>query len=152
MSLRIFGYACLMVICAAILGAASLLAYYAADRQVPVDVLESEVLTPIVRPGGKLIIRQKLRYTRECRGHIDRALYDSQTHRKWLSDVDYERPPRGLGEFTVTFVEDVPSYFDPGEASYRATPVYACNLLHQYVWPLVRNDTVLRFKVEGQPF
>lgn len=152
MSLRFFGYFCLTVICTAILGTASLLAYYAADRQVPVDVLETEVLTPVVKPGGKLIVRQVVRYGRECRGHVDRALYDSATHRKWLADVDYERPPRGLGDHTITFVEDVPSYFEAGPASYRATPVYSCNLVHQYFWPLTRGDTVIRFTIEGKPF
>ncbi|MCJ2034976.1 hypothetical protein, partial [Methylobacterium sp. J-068] len=108
MSLRIFGYACLGVICSAILGLAGAFAYFAADRRIPVDVIKTEVLTPIVRPGGKLVVRQTLNYTRECRGHVDRVLYDSSTHRKFLADVDYERPPRGLGEFVVTFVEDVP--------------------------------------------
>ena len=152
MSLRIFGYACLGIICAAILGTAGLLCYWLADRHVPVDVLRTEVLTPIVKPGGKLMIRQTLRYSRECRGHVDRVLYDSQTHRKFLVDVDYERPPRGLGEFVVTFVEDVPSYFEAGPATYRAIPVYSCNLVHQYLWPLTRDETVIRFQIEGVPF
>lgn len=152
MSLRIFGYACLGVICSAILGLALTFAYFAADRRIPVDVIKTEVLTPVVKPGSKLIIRQTLRYTRECRGHVDRVLYDGQTHRKFLADVDYERPPRGLGEFVVTFVEDVPSYFEAGNASYRAIPVYSCNIVHQYLWPLTRDETVIRFRVEGSPF
>ena len=152
MSLRVIGYACLGVICAAILIPSALICWWLADRHIPVDVLKTEVVTPVVKPGGKLIIRQTIRYTRDCRGHVDRVMYDSATHRKWLADVDYERPPRGLGEHVVTFVEDVPSYFEPGPASYRAVPVYACNLVHQYLWPLSRDETVIRFRVEGTPF
>lgn len=152
MSLRIFGYACLGVICSTILGSALIACYWLADRRIPVDVLRTEILTPTVKPGGKLIVRQTIRYARECRGHVDRVLYDSRTHRKWLADIDYERPPRGLGEHVVTFVEDIPSYFEAGDASYRAVPVYSCNLVQQYLWPLTRDETVIRFKVEGQPF
>ena len=73
-------------------------------------------------------------------------------HRKFLSDVDYERPPRGLGEFIITSVEDVPSYFEPGDAWYRAIPVYSCNPVHQHLWPLTRGETVIQFTVEVTPF
>ncbi|WP_319802281.1 hypothetical protein, partial [Methylobacterium sp. W2] len=149
---RYFGYACLGIISGAILTIAAAFAYYAQDRHIPVEVSRTEVLTPVVKPGGKLIIRQTVRYLRDRRGHVDRVLYDAHTHRKWLSDVDYERPPRGLGEHVITFVEDVPSYFEAGDASYRAVPVYACNLVHQYLWPLTRDETVVRFTVEGTPF
>ncbi|WP_246747985.1 hypothetical protein [Methylobacterium sp. SD274] len=152
MGLRIFGYVCLGLICTAIIIPAGLLCYWLSDRHIPVDVTNTEVLTPVARPGGKLIIRQTIRYTRDCRGHVDRVLYDAHTHRKWLADVDYERPPRGLGEHVITFVEDVPSYFKAGDASYRAVPVYACNLVHHYLWPLTRDETVIRFNVEGSPF
>lgn len=152
MNLRFFGFFALGVICAAILIPSAMICWWAADRHIPVDVLSTEIVTPVVKPGGKLIIRQTIRYTRDCRGHVDRVMYDSATHRKWLADVDYERPPRGLGEHVVTFVEDVPSYFEPGPASYRAVPVYSCNLVHQYLWPLTRDETVIRFKVEGTPF
>lgn len=152
MSLRIFGYACLGLICSVILSVAGFVCYWLADRYIPVDVMRTEVVTPVVKPGGKLIIRQTLRYTRDCHGHVDRVLYDAHTHRKWLTDIDYERPPRGLGEHVVTFVEDVPSYFEAGEASYRAVPVYSCNLVHQYLWPLTRDETVIRFRVDGLPF
>ena len=41
---------------------------------------------------------------------------------------------------------------EPGPTSYRAVLVYACNLVHQYLWPLSRDETVIRFRVEGTPF
>jgi len=152
MNLRILGLVTLTMVCGAILVPSALICWWLGDRHIPVDVLRTEVVTRVVKPGGKLVIRQTIRYTRDCRGHVDRVLYDAHTHRKWLADIDYERPPRGLGEHVVTFVEDVPSYFEPGEATYRAVPVYACNLVHQYIWPLTRDETVIRFRVEGQPF
>lgn len=152
MIIRVLGYTSLAIISAFILSLSGLLCYWLADRHIPVDVLRTEIVTPVVKPGGKLVVRQTIRYTRDCRGHVDRVLYDAHTHRKWLADVDYERPPRGLGEHVVTFVEDIPSYFEPGPASYRAVPVYSCNLVHQYLWPLTRDETVIRFTVEGEPF
>lgn len=152
MNLRVIGYFSLIVVCASILIPSAFLCYWLADRGIPVEVSRTEVLTPVVKPGGKLIIRQTVKYLRDCRGHVDRVLYDAHTHRKFLSDVDCERPPRGLGEHVITFVEDVPSYFEAGDASYRAVPVYACNLVHQYLWPLTRDETVIRFKIEGTPF
>ncbi|WP_019906106.1 hypothetical protein [Methylobacterium sp. 77] len=117
MGLRIFGYAWLGGICLAIIIPAAFLCCRLADRHISVDVTSTEVLTPVVKPGGKLIIRQTIRYTRDCRGHVDRVLYDAHTHRKWLADVDYERPPRGLGEHVVTFVEDVPETVSKASAA-----------------------------------
>ena len=152
MILRALGYTSLAIISAFILGVSGLLCYWLSDRHIPVDVIKTEVITPVVKPGGKLIVRQTVRYTRECRGHVDRLLYDQHTHRKFLTDVDYERPPRGLGEFVITFVEDVPSYFGAGDAWYRAIPVYSCNPVHAYLWPLTRGETVIRFRIEGTPF
>jgi len=41
MKLRHFGFMCLAVICAAILTVAGVLAWFAADRAMPVEVLSS---------------------------------------------------------------------------------------------------------------
>lgn len=147
MMVRVLGLTCLGLVSASILGAAGTLAWFAADRSVPVEVLSSEVLTPRVRPGDKLVIRQRLRYIRNCSAHVDRVLYDSHTRREFLRDVDYEYPPLGLGTRTVTFEEDVPTNFGPGPAEYRALPAYHCNPLQKYYWPITRPETVLRFEV-----
>lgn len=147
MGLRIFGYVCLTIISGAILSAAGVLAWFIADRKVPVELVRSEVLTPSVSPGGKLVIRQTLRYLRDCKAHIDRALYDDHTHRVFLPDIDYERPPQGLGEFTVTFEIDVPDWFEAGDGEYRAAPLYACNPVQRHYWPITRDETVIRFKI-----
>ncbi|MCG5249657.1 hypothetical protein [Methylorubrum extorquens] len=64
-----------------------------AIRGLPVDVKETTVLTPILRSGGKLVIRQCLDYLRNCSAYVDRALFDSYTHRVILPTVRYERPP-----------------------------------------------------------
>jgi hypothetical protein len=147
MTLRIFGFACLGLICSAIISTAGLLAWFAADRAIPVEVLSSEVLTPRVRPGDKLVIRQRIRYARNCSAHIDRVLYDSHTRREFLRDVDYEYPPLGFGTRTITFEEDVPANFGPGPAEYRALPSYSCNPLQKYYWPITRPETVLGFQI-----
>ena len=96
MGLRLFGYACLGIISAAILATAGTLAWFIADRGLPVEVSETTVLTPVVKPGGKLVIRQRLIYIRNCSAYVDRALFDAHTHRAILPPVRYERPPQGL--------------------------------------------------------
>lgn len=147
MMLRILGLTCLSLLSASILFIAGLLAWFAADRAMPVEVLSSEVLTPRVRPGDKLVIRQRVRYFRNCSAHVDRLLNDIHTHREFLRDIDYEYPPLGLGTRTITFEEDVPMNFGPGPGEYRAAPSYACNPLQKYYWPISRPETVLRFEI-----
>lgn len=149
MTLRILGGLFLSLLSASILSAAGTLAWFAADRALPVEVLSSEVLTPRVRPGDKLLIRQRVRYIRSCSAHVDRALFDSHTHREFLRDIDYESPPLGLGTRTITFEEDVPMIFQGGPGEYRATPAYHCNPLQKYYWPISRPETVLRFEIVG---
>ncbi|CAO4136732.1 hypothetical protein [Methylorubrum extorquens] len=100
--LRLFGYVCLGIISAAILASAGVLAWFIADRGLPVEVPETTVLTPTVRLGGRLCIRQKVNYLRDCRGNVDRALFDAHTHRVILPPVKYERPPQGLGSRVIT--------------------------------------------------
>ena len=129
---RLFGYTALAIISVAILGVAGVLAFFLADRAIPVLVLSTEILTPTVKPGGQLVIRQRVRYPRDCGGHVDRALYDRELSRQYLADVNYERPPRGLGDFSLKFEETVPVSFAVSEARYRATPTYWCNPLQWY--------------------
>ncbi|NEU14847.1 hypothetical protein G3T14_22555 [Methylobacterium sp. BTF04] len=50
------------------LGTAAITSYWLADRQILVDVLRTQVLTPVVKPGGKLMVWQIFRYIREYRG------------------------------------------------------------------------------------
>ncbi|WP_449411120.1 hypothetical protein [Methylobacterium komagatae] len=116
---------------------------------MPTEVLSSQVLTPRVRPGDKLLIRQRIRYNRDCATHVDRALYDSHTNRRFLDDVDYRHPPLGLGVKTITFEETVPDNFGNGPAEYRALPSYWCNVLQQYYWPITRPETILKFGIVG---
>ena len=149
MSLRILGLICLSLVSGAIIFGAGTLAWFAADRALPTEVLSSQVLTPRVRPGDKLLIRQRIKYTRDCAAHVDRSLYDSHTNRKFLDDVDYMHPPLGLGIKTVTFEETVPENFGDGQAEYRALPSYSCNPLQRFYWPISRPETILKFEVIG---
>ncbi|QDI79217.1 hypothetical protein E8E01_01635 [Methylorubrum populi] len=145
--LRLFGYACLTIITSAILAIAGVLAWFIADRALPVKVPETIVLTPIVKPGGRLCIRQKVEYLRDCRGNVDRALFDAHTHRVILSPVKYERPPQGLGLRIITTCFVVPDEFEPGDGEYHAAPEYACNPLQRHYWPITRAQNVVRFQI-----
>lgn len=55
--------------------------WFIADHGLPVEVPGTTALTPTVEPGGRLCIRQKVNYLRDCRGNVDRALFDARTHR-----------------------------------------------------------------------
>lgn len=147
MSLRLFGYACLAIIAGSIVSAALLIAWWASDRALPVRVHYSWLATENVTPGSYLHIRQEVEYVRDCRAHVDRVVYDSHTHRYFPEDIDYERPPQGLGTHVITFKIWVPEDFQPGPAFYRATPLYSCNLLQRYYWPITRPDTVIEFDI-----
>jgi len=151
MAVRLFGYACLGIISGAILATAGVLAWFIADRGLPVEVKETTVLTPVVRPGGKLVIRQRLDYLRNCSAYVDRALFDAHTHRVILPAVRYERPPQGLGERTITFTVTVPEEFGPGVGEYHAAPEYHCNPVQRHYWPITRAQNVVRFRIERKP-
>lgn len=147
MSLRLFGYACLSIITGAILSTALLIAWWISDRTLPVKVHYSWLVNTHVTPGSYLEIRQEVEYVRDCRAHVDRVVYDSFTHRDFPADIDYERPPQGLGTHVITFRVWIPDNFVPGPAFYRATPQYACNPLQRYYWPITRPDTVIEFDI-----
>lgn len=147
MMLRLIGFACLTIISSAILFVAGLLAYFLLDREPPVEIIRAEVLTPVVKPGGKLVVRTSIRITRECAAHVDRVVLDSHTHRQWLPEINYERPPQGLGEFVNTTEIDVPDNFESGKATYRAIPNYYCNWLHRYYWPIATDGVIHQFEV-----
>ncbi|CAO4166175.1 hypothetical protein [Methylorubrum aminovorans] len=146
-AVRFFGYACLGIISAAILSTAGILAWFIADRGLPVEVPETTVLTPTVKPGGRLCIRQRVNYLRDCRGNVDRAMFDAHTHRVILPSVKYERPPQGLGQRVITTCFTVPDEFEPGPGEYHAAPEYACNPLQRYYWPITRAQNVVRFEI-----
>lgn len=142
-----FGYGSLAIISGAIISTAGTIAWWAGDRRLPVAVISTEVLTPSVKPGGRLSIRQKIDYVRDCAAHVDRSVYDDHTHREFLPDIDYERPPTGLGVRTYTFEIDIPEFFQPGVGTYRAAPVYSCNPLQKFYWPITRPETVIPFTI-----
>ncbi|ACK84646.1 hypothetical protein [Methylorubrum extorquens] len=146
--LWLFGYACLTIITGAILATAGVLAWFIADRGLPVDVKETTVLTPVVRPGSKLVIRQRLGCLRNCSAYIDRALFDAQMHRVILPAVRYERPPQGLGPRTITFTVTVREEFGPGAGEYRAALEYHFNPLQRHYWSITRAQNVVRFQIE----
>lgn len=144
---RFFAYTCLGIISGFFILVTLTLAWFIADRKMPVELIGQEVLTPEVRPGGKLVIRQHVRYVRNCHALVDRALFDSFTHRSILPAVVYERPPQGLGDRTITFIINVPEEFEPGPGEYRTTPAYSCNPLQRYYWPITRESNVVPFTI-----
>lgn len=150
MSLRFIGYLSLSTISGFILFTAAMLAWWVSDRALPVLVLRTEVMTPLVRPRSFLYVRQDVRYVRDCRAHVDRVVYDSHTNRDFPPDIDYERPPQGVGTHTITFKVWIPDDFRPGPAYYRAAPQYACNPLQRYYWPITRPDTVIEFEIAAR--
>lgn len=147
---KIFLNCILAFVLAGLIGVTITLSVWIADRETPVTVQKTTLLTPVVKPGEVFAIRQDLTYERDCSGHIDRFLFDSANpkHRKQLEDVDYYSPPDGLGERSLTTKERVPEDFVDGKAYYTAIPVYTCNWVHKHFWPIARRPTIVEFQVK----
>lgn len=126
---------------------AGLCAYWAIVDREPIVTLESEIVTPIVAPGGVFSVRYHVRWQSECKVTGYRFIIDAAGQQYTIApDARYVRP------------EDEPDFFinipisesaRPGPAFYRATILYECNPL-QRLFPLTRVITPVRFLISAQ--
>lgn len=139
----------LVMLLAAMVSGTFVVAIWITDRITPVTVQKTTLATPVVKPGGYIVIDQNIDYERDCAGHIDRWLYDSGQfkNRRQLEDIDYSTPPDGLGNKTLKTRERVPEDFVDGPAYYVASPRYFCNWVHRMFWPIARPSTIVEFQV-----
>jgi hypothetical protein len=128
----------------------SVLGMWAADRDAPIDIVQAEVLTPVVKPGGEFCLQYEVVRRGSCRTRLQRILYDGTRERYVLPDVDLWAAAGPQGRDHYKTCAPVPAKFAPGAASYRQMTEYACNPLHN-IWPIVHVADELHFRSEGQP-
>jgi hypothetical protein len=129
---------------------AALLGAWSTDRSSPIDVLKTEVLTPIVGPGGELCISQEFVRRESCRTRLQRVLVDSTRERYVMPDLELWAATGPLGRDVYKTCTPIPLKFAAGPASYRAVTEYVCNPLHN-LWPVVRAADEVTFESKGEP-
>lgn len=106
-----------------------------ADREPPIIMLSSKVLTPHVKPGGELQTAVHFIRTRQCAVSVSRFLTDGANKRHILGSDVFPAGTGPVGEDTFTAVVKIPLDVLPGEATYQSTTLYRCNPFHA-VWPI----------------
>jgi hypothetical protein len=128
-------------------GLSGFLGLWIADRDPPIALNNSRVMTPVVEPGGQLKVRYGVYRFRSCATHIDRWIFSGEAKvRTTLDDVDYQSSPVPLGPADFVAVVDIPKRIEPGPAVYRIAATYVCNPLHR-IWPVKTAPPEIHFEI-----
>lgn len=111
------------------------------NRDLPVRLISSEAMTPVVAPGEQARVRFKIFRARSCAVHVERILFDSAGNRFVLPDIDFPPGVLPLGEdvFTVFFqvpFRDMDATPVKGKALYRHVNFYTCTAFQRWFSPL----------------
>ena len=107
----------------------------ALDRSPPIDILDVQVLTPVVHPGEDLRIRYSIDRKRICNTTSYPVVIDG-------ANVEYKYEPDQRPAFGGVVVEDrvvsrtILGAAVPGNARYRVVLEFRCNWTHN-LWPIV---------------
>ncbi|MGU3495947.1 hypothetical protein ACLBXM_18045 [Xanthobacteraceae bacterium A53D] len=116
------------------------------DREPPVIVTSSQVLTPQVAPGDALKVEVEILRTRRCETTVDRIVFDAAGARHVLEPVQFSSAGGGRGEERYANLIPIPKDAAPGPARYRSIATYRCNPLHQ-PWPIVGEPREVAFEI-----
>lgn len=129
-----------------------IIGFWMSERTPPTDILEVEVLTPFVQPGGDLRVRYTVFRRANCRTRFQRTYRDYDGVRFAAEDIDLAISPAPLGRDTYVQLVPISQRAGQGEASMRAINVYYCNPLHVLVsWPIVQVAADVAFVISGDP-
>lgn len=117
-----------------------------ADRAIPVRVATTLLLTPEVPAGGMLRVEYAVIRDRACRTNVERQIIDSKGTRFILPETDFESmgptgPDRYISPNTVPVMAEL------GDARYRVTLNYSCNIIHRLFWPITDVRPDLHFNI-----
>lgn len=115
--------------------AVSLCGYWSIIDRQPIGASSSEVLTPVVSPGGEFTIKYHTRWNSTCRVTGYRFVIDSAGQQYMVAPDTRFVSPADTPEFTISV--PIPKAAQPGQAVYRATLFYECNPLQKW-FPLER--------------
>lgn len=97
-------------------------------QQAPIAILERQLLTPIVKIGGELQIRNVLYISDRCDITVSRQLIDINglVH----TVVAQRLPEERLGE-RIIYISSVtiPATIPPGKVVYRVSATWSCNVI-----------------------
>lgn len=128
--------------------AAGALGLMVADREPPINIVESRLVTPVVRPGGSLEREITFVQHKRCHIHSDRAVFDSEGKRYLLPPLELRSGNIGPVDEEATFILSIPLPTDmaPGPARYESTAMYRCNAFH-WLWPVHGPHVQVNFTV-----
>jgi len=130
--------------------AGSLIGLYSAvafmDRDPPIILKSSHVVTPQVAPGGTLKVDVEIFRTRRCETTVDRIIFDGAGARHVLEPVNFTSSGGARGEERYLNLAPIPADAAPGAARYRSIGTYRCNTLHRS-WPIVGEPREVDFEI-----
>lgn len=138
----------------AMLVALGWLASMAMDRTPPVRVVSREVVSPVVRPGGELLVRTKRIRDRQCELVRRYVVYDAtgKRHEYWPEPADAFGH---LGPDDDVTAIPVPFDAAPGRARSVAIFAWDCNPLQRALgWSITWVAPTLEFEIarrHGEP-
>lgn len=133
-----------------LIGLSAVLGYWVQDREAPVEITASKILTPVVKPGEPVKIVYTLTRKKICHVKVEQVLYDHDRVRYSPTVIDYVADPGAkiMGDDPVGLAIEVPKHFAPGTAFHRAVRAYYCNPVHEILqWPIVLVGPDLEFEV-----
>lgn len=125
----------------------------ALDRTPPLTA-NVEIVTPLVKPGGKLAMRVEIVRHRICQSKITFRIYDGES-KLTIVEMPWAEAAGGIG-VDRPFVRQItlPKEATAGDAAVRIERAYRCpnNFFHQR-WPITDTSPDLLFKIApaGQP-
>lgn len=118
------------------------------DRTLPVTSRVDAVLTPIVAPGDRLLLKTTVKREDRCPSDVTEFLFDKNGIRWLMPAQHYPSPPGLLGVESFITPVMIPKDFPEGPAMFRRTIAFTCNFA-QWFNPVVEVLPDIKFEVRA---
>lgn len=119
------------------------------DRRQPLVVEAVSLLPNVAYAGDTLTMRWAAREYRNCEGFVIRRFvggHDKVIHETIAQRTVYHgNADSQLREFEIQFV--IPNNLGPGPYTYEPVTIRWCNILQQYLWPIVTHTPTVSFSI-----
>lgn len=127
---------------------AAVLLVPATDRIPPIEITVAEVMTPVVQPGGNLVVRFTVDRRQVCPTTATVTIFDGAGYEYRLAPDS--RPAFGPQTLETKLLRyQIPTSALPGDARYRLVLDFQCNWTHNIV-PVTMILPDLGFEI-GEP-
>ena len=130
-------------------GAASVLGYWAQQRELPVQSKVIEVVGP-AHPGGKVLVRWAVYRDSSCATTKQELAIDVNGLRWVLKAIYYKQAMGPMGFDNFVSQTELPADIPTGEARLRVSLAYVCNPLHT-IWPVINQVPDIPFTITPRP-